>query len=119
MKAYTWNEDFGSEWGWNNDEFLTIEECIEDAKKQGITGCIGVGEVEDFEIHVYAGSVLEEQQEYAYDECGEAAENWEINFSELDDLDQKLTRCVKDWLKETNQEPHLKQVIDIRKVEVV
>lgn len=106
MKKYTWNESEKDEL-WHHDCFDTVEECIKDAKenygyKAGET--IAVGITEPFVVSIDARDVLERLEEDAYEECGEASEGW-LDYKNIGKLSEKLTECVNEWLKETNQEP--------------
>ena len=117
---YTWDE-YNSEW-WQNDIFDSIDECIENAKmdydiEAGDT--IFVGEVEPYEIYVYADNILEELEELAYEECEEA--NWEptrIDQKEIDALSDKLTEIVKEWLKEHHCMPNFYTIENIREIQI-
>lgn len=107
MKKYTWNKDREQE-VWMHDIFDTVEECMEDAKEHGyvVGETIAVGEVQRFGVYVNAESVLDMLQADAYDECGESSDDWiDCRGHNLDALSDKLTECVNEWLKETNQEP--------------
>ena len=116
---YTWNEDPHSDL-WVRGGFNTIEECIEEAKQLEINGNIMVGEIIPFEPHVNVYSVLEEIEQDASEECGEVGNDWEIDTrgNTTDSLAEKLTQCVKDWLKETGQEPTFYKIGRTREVEV-
>lgn len=107
MKKYIWNKDHDQD-VWMHDTFDSVEECMEDAKEHGyIVGeTIAIGETKVFEVYVDAERVLDVLQEDAYDECGESSEGWiDCRRHNLDELSGKLTSCIKEWLKETRQEP--------------
>lgn len=117
---YTWNE-YNNEY-WQNDIFESIEECIKDAKEVGIDDAIFIGEVEPYEINVDADRVLEDLEQDASNECGEAADSWcpsyDIERTEIDHLSAKLTNIVRAWLKQQNYLPHFYNIINIREVDV-
>jgi hypothetical protein len=120
-KQYTWNTSMDAEW-WDYGIFESIEECIEDSKNYEVTDSIFVGEVEPYEINVDADRVLEDLEQDASDECGEAAEGWcpsyDIERTEIDHLSAKLTNIVRAWLKQQNYLPHFYNIINIREVDV-
>lgn len=117
---YTWSNDKDDEL-WRNGCFDTIQECISEAKEEGykVGETIAVGETNDFKVYVDAERVLEMVQDDAYDECGEASDSWiDCRRHNLDELSDKLTDCVNEWLKETNQEPTFYYIDNIKRVEI-
>lgn len=108
--VYTWTDDPTDEF-WHNDRFETIEECIEDAKKQGkpIGSRIAVGTCEDYVPSIDIFDLLEKIVEDAYDECGEIADGFiEFkygNHKNEEILQERMNKVLIDWLKETNQYP--------------
>lgn len=125
MAKYTWEYNDNVEM-WMHDEFDTIEYCIEDAKENydvEVGDTIVVGEVVPYEVSVFAGHVLEDLEQNAYEECGEAAEDWEtFNYKEdrdkLDELSDQLTEVVKAWLKKYNRMHDFYKIENIEIVEV-
>lgn len=121
IKKYTWSTNINDEI-WSYDTFDTIEECIEDAKKnhQYKPGeIIAVGTTAKFIPDVDAEGILERLAEDAYEYAGEAAEGW-LNYTkeQIQALSDKLTAGISEWLKETGQEPHFYQINNIREVEI-
>lgn len=118
---YSWNEtdeDF-----WCHGEFDTVEDCIKDAKyNYYITDTIFVGEVEPYEIYVDADTILECIEEEAYNDCGEAAENWtpsrDVDQEEINKLSMALTTIVKTWLKDHRVMPNFYSINNIRGIDV-
>lgn len=108
MKKYTWSKSATDEL-WQHDCFDTVEECIKDAKENygyEIGETIAIGETAGFVVNIDAIDVLERLEENAYEECGEVVEGWiDYKKSPFDKLSEKLTACVNEWLKETNQQP--------------
>ena len=122
---YTWEFHEGEEL-WYNDVFDTIEDCILDAKenydvKSGAT--IVVGEPVYFEPYVDAINILEQLESDAYDECGEFSESWTLyNYQKdkdkIEELSEKLTEIVKQWLKDNGTYPTFSIIKNVRVVEV-
>ena len=122
---YTWNTDPNADI-WYNDEFDTIEDCILDAKenydvKEGST--IAIGEVVFWEPYVDAFRVLERVEEVAWYECGEAADCWNSydykkDKEKVEQLSEKLTEIVKQWLKDNGTYPDFYKIENVRTVEV-
>lgn len=112
---YSWSNNKNDE-VWENGRFDSIEECIEDAKKQGykMGEIIAIGKCVDFETYVDAGDVIEILQEQAYEQCGEVSEGWiDWKADNVNVLSERLTKCINDWLKETKQEPCFYTIRDI------
>lgn len=111
---------------WQHDLFDTIEDCILDAKENYLVESgieIVVGEVVPWEPYVFAGNILENLEENAYDECGEVAEDWYAydyrkHESKLDELSDRLTEIVKQWLKDNGTYPDFYKIENVRTVEV-
>ena len=111
---------------WTHDEFETEEECILDAKenykmKQGEQ--IAIGKMYPYVVCADVESLLDRLEEDAYEECGEAAENWEITSrkhfeKERDLLQEKVTECVNEYLKAIGEEPTFYKIDDIYTVAI-
>lgn len=117
MKKYIWNENQDDE-VWQHETFDTKEECIEDAYNYDLNkgDVIYIGEIQAFSPYVIAEDVLDRIEDCAYEECGEAAECGFVNYKDqesLDKLSEKLTDCVNEWLKETDQEPTFCKIVNI------
>lgn len=125
MAKYTWEYNDNVEM-WMHDEFDTIEGCIEDAKENydvEVGDTIAVGEVVPYEVQVWADDILEKLEQQAYEECGEAAEDWNTfsykkDREKLDELSNQLTEVVKAWLKKYNRIPDFYKIENIEIVEV-
>ena len=119
MKQYTWSNNKNDEL-WQHDIFSSKEECIADAKenyeiKSGETIAIGVSI--PYVVNVDAERVLENLEEQAFEQCGEACEGWiDYKHEDIIRLSNALSDCVNAWLKETKQEPNFWQVDDIETV---
>ena len=108
---YTW--EYEETDIWQHDLFDTIEDCILDAKENYLIEPeteIVVGEVVPWEPYVWAGDILDRLEEDVYGECGEVAEDWYAyhyrkHEKKLDELSDKLTEIVKQWLKDNGTYP--------------
>jgi len=118
---YTWTKSENDEL-WQNGTFETVEDCIADAKENYEYSAgedIAVGVVNNFVAKVDAESVLEAIEEQAYEECGEACEGWiDYKNEAVDKLQDTLTNCLNEWLKETKQEPEFYGITNIKKVAI-
>lgn len=124
---YTW--EYEETDIWQHDLFDTIEDCILDAKENYLVESgieIVVGEVVPWEPYVFAGNILENLEENAYDECGEVAEDWyaydcssEKGRKSLDELSDKLTEIVGQWLKGNGTYPTFYMIKNVEVVEVM
>ena len=124
---YTWEYSENEEY-WTKDVFDSVEDCIEDAKenydiKPGET--IVIGEPFYWEPYVSSINILESLEENAYEEVGEVAENWyaydyksEEGRKSLDELSDKLTEIVKQWLKDNGTYPDFYKIENVKTVEV-
>lgn len=125
---YTWMEYPNAEI-WNKDTFETIEECVEDAKKNYLIKSgeeIYIGECKDVEIGgIYLEDVLERVEEDMYDKVGEVSEGWGITSIRepyedrqpvYDKYDKKLEKLVKDYIEEIGETPGFYKVVNEREV---
>lgn len=122
---YTWEHSEDEEY-WRYDVFDTIEDCIKDAKenydvKSGET--IAIGEPVYYEPQVDAFHILAKLEEDAWDEYGEASEGWdtynyEKDKEKVEELSEKLTEIVKQWLKDNGTYPNFYIIKNVRVVEV-
>lgn len=122
---YTWEYSGDVEY-WTKDIFDSVEDCILDAKenydvKEGST--IAIGEVVFWEPYVDAFRVLERVEEVAWYECGEAADCWNSydykkDKEKLEELSDKLTEIVRQWLKDNGTYPGFYRIENVRVVEV-
>lgn len=99
MKKYTWKEI--KEQSWKNDIFDTIEECIEDAKRQDDIYTIHVVNVKPYKPYIWADDILEKIENEVY-------EDYDIDFEfaqdeNVDELSKRLTDVLHQWLNETHQ----------------
>lgn len=121
-KEYTWSKKPDDE-RWQHEIFGSVEECIADALenydfKKGDTIAIGI--CYKHIVEVDGEDILERIEEMAFDDVGEAAEDW-INYKDkksISDLSEKLTNIVNEWLKKTGQKPSFYRVVDIETVEI-
>ena len=122
---YTWEYSENEEY-WTKDVFDSVEDCIEDAKenydiKPGET--IVIGEPFYWEPYVDAFNILERLEEDAWDECGEVSEGWdtynyEKDKEKVEQLSEKLTEIVRQWLKNNGTYPNFSIIKNVRVIEV-
>lgn len=126
---------------WWNDQFESREEAIADGVKQYKTALNGfatdlfdddperfpsdvfyIGECIRFVPTVDAERVLEQLEEDAYDECGEAAENfldWNyITDDKIADLQENLQRELDSWLERYKCTPTFYSIENVEKIDV-
>ena len=123
---YTW--EYEETDIWRHDLFDTIEDCILDAKENYLIEHgteIVVGEAVLWEPYVWAGDILDRLEEDAYGECGEVAEDWyaydyksEEGRKGLNEISDKITEIVKQWLKDNGTYPDFYMIKNVRTVEV-
>lgn len=122
---YTWEYSENEEI-WQNDVFDTIEDCILDAKENYCVepdGTIAIGEIVPWEPHVSAYNILEQIEEDAYEECGEIADGWKTfewknDRKKVEELSEKLTEIVKQWLKDNGTYPTFSKIENVKIVTV-
>lgn len=123
---YTW--EYEETDIWQHDLFDTVENCILDVKENYLVEPgteIVVGEAVLWEPYVSAINILESLEENACEEVGEVAENWyaydyksEEGRKSLDELSDKLTEIVKQWLKDNGTYPDFYEIENVKTVEV-
>lgn len=118
MNKYSWNFDGNAE-AWYNDSHDTIEECIEEARKDDDSyDTVYVGENIPFVPTVDAELLLDRISEEAYEFAGDVAENWRgydyKKREELDELSEELSEVVHAWMKKYGYYPAFWQVIDVK-----
>lgn len=120
---YTWSENKDDEW-WNKGEYDTEEECVQEAIqgygfKHGDT--IAIGKVYPFEPHPDIDTLLDQMEEDAYEECGEAAEAWSIGAGkgrekEGEELEKGVEKLVNEYLEKIGEKPGFYKVGNIHTV---
>lgn len=119
---YTWNK-YENDDIWMNALFDTEEECISDAigceMKTGDT--IYIGTAIQYEPYVDVDGLLEHMEYYAYDACGEVADDWDVSTrkgreTEYDELCEKVTAAVNEYLKKIGMVPDFYYIEDLHKV---
>lgn len=124
---YTWSFD-DSPKSFNNADFETIEECIEDAKhdlrykyNKYPTDFIYVGEIIPYTTQELLGCIGEDIIEKAYNnayDLNDGAESWldDVSSYEVQILEEKVYCAFAFWLRETGNLPYFFKIINIRKV---
>lgn len=106
---------------WQHGDFETVEKCILDAKENYCMKSgeqIAIGTIYLYTVCADVDSLLERLEEDAYEECGEAAVNWEITSrkhfdKEMDILQKKVTKCVNEYLEAIGEEPTFSKIDNI------
>lgn len=112
MKKYSWSFNRYDE-VWSNGSYDTVGECIaaaigENINNDNLYEMIYIGENVRFIPSVDAESVLYELQEDAFEECGEEWGAYDPNkLDELEELRDRLTDDVSDWLDKYGYTPEL------------
>jgi len=122
---YTWSGNKDDEW-WGKGEYDTEKECIEDAMqgygfKPGDT--IAIGTIYPYEPHPNIEMLLDNMEEDAYEECGEAAESWSISTrkgreKELEELGKGVEKLVNEYLEKIGEKPRFFKVDNIHTVDI-
>ncbi|GMX64610.1 hypothetical protein Elgi_38790 [Paenibacillus elgii] len=121
-------------WRCDEGEFDTKEEAIEAGRKyftepDGYKDYEGekyegtsfnVGQIFYPDYYIDAWHAIESAQEQAYDQCGHWAESWLEKVKNEDEkmLSNMLTETFKEWLKNTNNEPHFFTIKNVEAVEL-
>lgn len=121
----TWNYKETDEL-WGHDQYKTEEECILDAKENyGVESgdSVAIGTVYPYTVSADIDSLLEQLEQDAYEECGEAAEDWNISDSkhygkEMDKLQAEVTECINRYLLSIKEVPSFYKIDDIYTVTV-
>lgn len=117
MEKFTWRkvEDYSKyEEYWYNELFDTFDDCIKDAKEQGVEGEIVVAIAIPYKPIIEADDILEKIENEVY-------EDYDIDFEfvqdeKVDELSERLTEVLRQWLKETCQKPNCFRIDDKSKV---
>lgn len=92
-------------------EFDTIAEVLTDARVEAVnypdSTKVYIGKNYQYKPRVQAHRVIEDIQEDAFDEAGEAAEDYleYVSAPSMVKLEKMLTKTFIEWAKENNQEP--------------
>jgi hypothetical protein len=115
MKRYAWSR-YSDDEIWYGGPCNSIRECVREAHEEGFleSDSIALGLIEDYEVNYdFAQDIVERLAEDAYDEVGDASDGWldSIKREDLDKLNDRLTPIIKEWLKETREEPSFYKVL--------
>lgn len=120
---YTWNFDRNAE-NWNNGEFDNVAECLQEASKMKEyykleTEIVYVAETKPYTIYCNIDALLDQVGESAYDEIGEAAEDWYTydpvkDKDDLEKLEKEITQLVTKFLEKTNNLPHFYYIENVK-----
>lgn len=111
---------------WSNETFSTIEEAMEEARKLYLERqysideriIIYIGEVEYYKDGLFIDGIIEQQQQDAYSECGEYAEDYleSITKEEKDILKERLDKVWDEFKKEFGHEANFFKVINKKQI---
>ena len=108
MEKYTWKKINNNYW--DNYIFDTVEECIEDARQEGIKGKIEIVIAIPYKPYICADNILEEIEDEIYLDYNSGFEF--IRDKKVDELSKRLTEVLLQWLDETNQKPNCYDVVE-------
>lgn len=123
--GYTWEFNKDAE-SWSYGDYDTEEECVKDAKENYNMKAgdkIAIGTICPYEVQADIENMLEQIECDAYEDCGEVAEGWGITSrerfgKEMDELQEKVTDLVKEYIKKIDEEPSFYRVVDIHTVTI-
>lgn len=109
-QKYAWSR-YGDDEIWHGGPCDSIKECVREASDEGYsdTDEFAVGFINEYKADIdFAWRIIEDLQEDAFEECGDAADSWldDVTHKQRDLLNKAVTQVVKDWLKEIKQEPY-------------
>lgn len=126
-KEYTFS--YNSE-DYNNGTFPTVEEALDEAKERwfdchdasdSVDGRVDVyiGEAEYYTDGIFVDYIIEQQQQDAYSEMGEYAEDYleDITKEEKAILQERLDKVWNEFKKEFNHEARFYNVVNEKKYE--
>ena len=125
-KRYSWNFDETAE-RWCNDTFDTIEECLEDARKENALDghqneYAYIGENILFTPSVNIEGVLEDIYEQALNECGEVGHDWIAYdykaIDELTELQVNMNVTLSLWLIKYGYYPCICSIQHVRRYDL-
>lgn len=125
MKQYTWETEQYADI-WRSGVFDSVAGCLKEAKEDfglALGTAIYVGEVTPFVPRIYATDVLDRLEDNASDECGEIGEEYEAydrkeDTAILNELSQKLTKVLTNWLRKYGKYPNFYTVSNVKKYEI-
>lgn len=110
-KKYCWSFDKGN---WAGCGYDSIDECIEDARKEMtddvVKGTIYVAEEIPYLPEVSLETIMEQLEETAFDDIGYMAEDWDAydprKKEEVKELKDKLNRVIYEWMDKYGYAPY-------------
>lgn len=126
MNKYSWDFNEDAEI-WRNDTFDTVEECLNDARRQDeLYGdshiYIYIGENVAFAPCVDVETVLDICEENAADFCGQVGRDWDAydhkRENELDELREAMDRVLHDWMKKHGYYPEIYSVEGMKRYDL-
>lgn len=95
---------------WRGGPCDSVRECIEEAEREGYqeTDTLALGYAVPYEVnYVNSDMIIEYLQQDAYDEVGDVSDDWldYIVREQREDLEDRVLKVVKEWLKDCREEP--------------
>jgi len=119
-KEGKWTFNSVDEGLWSNDVYDTKEEAIAAAKRDGLS-IFFVGRIELMSLPQLniAEEIIERLTEHAFEECGEAAENWicDADLNDIQQLDDAINDVIKEWLKDNALMPDFYKLTNIEEIQ--
>lgn len=123
QKQYAWYR-IGFYEEWSACRFDSIDECIQDAVDYGFKPGtrINIGITHDYDPYIDAYDILEQVEDNAYEECGDASLYWLSNYwkgegcKKVEKLGKELNNVFKRWLRENNLWPTFYKIVETGKV---
>lgn len=120
IKRYAWSKHSDDEL-WHGGPCDSLRDCVEEAVENGYSmeDTFAVGLIEEYNIDLdFAWRIIEDLQEDAYDEVGEASDSWLdcTTREQRDELNSRIHKIVREWLKEIHEEPSFYKVLPCHEI---
>ena len=104
---------------WYNAVYDTKEEAIAAARRDDLS-IFFVGRIELMSLPRLniSEEIIERLVEYAFEECGEAAEDWlyDAALNDLQQLDNAINHVIKEWLEDNALMPDFYKITGIEEI---
>ena len=105
----------------SGEEYATKEKAIEGGKKEYAGESFWIGKINKLKFddnEVDASDFISEQlYERLHEECGDAAEGWEVTNKLLCELGERIGRVTLSWMEEFGLQPSCYNVDNIEFIE--
>lgn len=117
-QRYAWARNSDDEL-WHGGPCDSIRECVREASDEGYLedDTIAIGLVEPYTIGIdYAWRIIEDLQEDAFEEVGDASDSWLDNVSRehRENLNARIHSVVNSWLEEISEKPYFYKILPIK-----